>query len=158
MKKFLIILCAFFLLGAEIAWAQPVFSGALGGGGGYYRSGVRRSVYRPRGATTRYAAPAKPAIRPRSKIILKYEPGQMNLAQEQMEKLMPAVRRIQDGKVRKIELIGICRDYATAAIRITNLSRTLYSYAPNLQIDDRTIVGPAVVPSNDNTLEFVEYW
>lgn len=161
MKKFLIILCAFLFLGTDIVWAEtqyPVFSSALGGGGGYYtRRGVRRSVYRPDGAQTAVVS-ARTVNRPRKKIVLQYAPGQIDLTNEQMEKLMPVIRRIQEGKVGTIELIGICRNYATTATRLTNLSRILYSYAPALRIHDRNISGPAVVDSNDNTVEFVEYW
>ena len=164
MRKFLIILCALLFLGTEIAWAQaehPVFSASLGGGGyGYYgRRGVRRSVYRPYGAVTqtRHVA-VVPARHPPEKLVIQYGPSQINLSNEQMEKLMPMIRRIQDGKIRKIELIGICRDYTITANRIANISKILRSYAPNLTIRHRDISGAAVVDSNNNTVEFVEYW
>ena len=168
MKKFLIILCAFLLLGTEIAWAQakhPVFSSALGGGGygygygyGYARRGVRRSVYRPYEGTRSAYVVAQPAKWAREKIVIKYEPGQIALANEHMEKLMPMIRRIQDGKVRSVEIIGICRDYNTIANREANISKILRSYAPSLNIRHREISGAAVIDSNDNTVEFVEYW
>ena len=160
MKKFLIILCAVFFLSADVVWAQtryPVFSSALGGGSGYYaRRGVRQSFYRPRGATRYVASDTRPRIH--EKTILKYAPNQIDLENDQMEKLMPAIRRIQDGKARSIELVGICRNYATASNRLTNLTRILTSYSPNLNVKHRYIAGPAVVDSNDNTIEFIEYW
>ena len=163
MKKIIIILCTFFLLGLEVSLAEaqyPVFSASLGGGGGYYTGrGVRRSVYRPYGGTTRTQYVARQIVKsPHEKLVLQYAPGQIDLTNEQMEKLMPMIRRIQDGKVRKVELIGICRDYMTTFNRLTNLIRTLHSYAPKLKIEHRDISGPAVVDSNNNTVEFVEYW
>ena len=168
MRKFLIILCAFVFLGTEIAWAQakyPLFSSSLGGGGyGYYRRGVRRSVYRPYGggrvygeATTVFAGPKK-ITAPRKKIVIKYKPGQIELSEDLMEKLMPMIRRLQDGKVKSLEVIGICKDYNTTSHRQLSLDKILHSYSPNLEINFREISGPAVVNSNDNTMEFVEYW
>ena len=156
MKKFLICLCAFLFLGVEIAWAQarhPVFSSALGGGAYYTGRGVRRSVYRPGGGRA-----AAPAILPRKKTIIKYQPGQIELSEDLMEKLMPTIRRMQDGKVKSLEVIGICRDYNTTSNRQLSLDKILRSYAPNLDIKFREISGAAVIRSNDNTMEFVEYW
>ena len=164
MKKFLIIACAFFLLGTEIAWAQryPVFSSAVGGGG-YARRGVRRSVYRPGGGgggvitTTTFGGTQRVTV-PRKKTIIKYDPGQIQISEEAMEKLMPMIRRIQDGKVKSVEVIGICRDYNITSNRQLSLDKILHAYSPNLTINFREISGPAVVRSNDNTMEFVEYW
>ena len=165
MKKFLVILGILLFLGTEIAWAQaqhPVFSASLGGGGygyGYYGGrGVRRSVYRPVARTRSEYVVAQPVKRARKKIILKYEPNQIDLIDDQMEKLMPVVRNIQDGKVKTLEVIGICRDYNTISHRQRSLAKILRSYSPSLDLRFRQITGAAVIDSNDNTMEFVGYW
>ena len=75
-----------------------------------------------------------------------------------MEKLMPMIRRLQDGKIKSLEVIGICRDYNTTSHRQLRLDKILHSYSPNLEIKFREISGAAVISSNDNTMEFVEYW
>jgi len=132
----------------------------------YGRRGVRRSVYRPYGAgnyrvpveaTTVFGGVQKVAV-PRQKTIIKYQPGEIQISENSMEKLMPMIRRIQDGKVKSLEIIGICRDYNLTSNRQLSLDKILHSYAPNLSINFREISGPAVVNSNNNTMEFVEYW
>jgi len=165
MKKIFFALIMLLFLGADMAYAYPVFSSALGGGG-YARRGLRRSVYRPSGARG-YVAPGETltvfggvqkVTAPRKKIVIKFEPGQVALSEDQMEKLMPMMRRIQDGKVKTLEVIGICRNYNVTSHRQMSVDKVLHSYSPNLEVKYREISGPAVVNSNDNTMEFVEYW
>ena len=168
MKKILFAIIGLLLIGTELAYAQgyPVFSSSLGGGAGgvYTRRGVRRSVYSPGGyAGYGYGeghvvfGGAQRAARHQKKIVLKYEPNQIAPSEEQMEKLMPLLRRMQDGKVDHVDIIGIDRSYNITSKRYMNLDQIFNSYSPNIKINLREISGAAVVPSNNGTVEIVEY-
>ena len=167
MKKILFAVIGLLLMGSELAYAQgyPVFSSSLGGGAGgvYTRRGVRRSVYRPGGYGYGYGeghvvfGGVQRAAKPQKKIVLKYEPNQIAPTEEQMEKLMPLMRRMQDGKVDHVDIIGIDRSYNATSKRHMNLDQIFNSYSPNIKINFREISGAAVVPSNNGTIEIVEY-
>ena len=171
MKKIILILMAILFIGGEAAWAQdrqlPVFSSSLGGGGGYYgRRGVvrRGTVYGTRGRTydgyqkvnTVIAGPVKRKVM-QKKTVIHYDADQINLSEKQMEELMPVIQRIQEKKTTSLDVIGIARNYNAISNRQLSLDKVLLSYAPNLRINYREISGPAVVDSNDNTVEFIEY-
>ena len=168
MKKTLFAIIGMLLLGSELAFAEgyPVFSASLGGGAGAYTNrGVRRSVYRPGVYGDGYVGGGghvviggvQQAARAQKKIVLKYNPDQITLSEEQMEKLMPLVRRMQAGKVAYIDIIGIDKSYNATTQRHLNLDQVFNSYSPNIKINFREISGAAVVPSNDHTIEIVEY-
>ena len=150
-------LCYAFLciigLGMSVAQAQE-FSSSLGGGGIGY-TGVRRTMYTPRGQVV---APTVRKQQRRKKTIVKYSPNQVDLNNDQMEKLLPLMKRIQDGKVKSLDVVAIARDYNMTYHRETSLGRVFQSYTPNIQPNFRHISGPAVVDSNDNTVEFIEYY
>ena len=74
-----------------------------------------------------------------------------------MEKLMPLIKRIQQRKTKSLEVIGIAKDYSLIYHRLTSLGRIFQSYTPHLMPDFRDISGPAVVKSNNHTVEFIEY-
>lgn len=149
MKKIFIALAVFFFMSC-VAEAQT-FSAALGGGSGY-RSG--RAVVK-NGQVVRTASVRKPVVR--KKTVIRYEPNQIHLTETQMEKLMPMIRRIQTGKTKSLEVIGIAKDYNLIYHRQTSLGRIFQSYTPNLSPDFREISGPGVIKSNNNTMEFIEY-
>ncbi|MBQ7413156.1 MAG: hypothetical protein IJV07_02650 [Alphaproteobacteria bacterium] len=171
MKKIILILMLILFVGADIAWAQekqlPVFSSSLGGGGGYYgRRGVirRGTVYGTRGRVyngyqeshTVIAGPVRRKIMGK-KTVIHYDADQIALNEKQMEELMPIIQRIQEKKTTSLDVIGIARNYNVISKRQLSLDKVLLSYAPNLRINYREISGPAVVDSNNNTVEFVEY-
>lgn len=159
MKRIILLTClSIFFMGVVTAQAQetyPVFSSALGGGGGSYR---RSAVFR-RGVVpgTRTAGVKKIRKEAPKKTVIRYEPNQTNLTDEQMETLLPLIQRIQAGEVRSLDVIAICRDYSTAYYRQSALGRMFRSYTPNLMPHFRQITGDAVLASNDNTMEFIEY-
>lgn len=142
-----LILCFFISYSAE----AQTFSAALGGGSGY-KSG--RAVVK-NGQVVRTASVKKPVVR--KKTVIRYEPNQIHLTEAQMEKLMPMIKRIQSGRTKSLEVIGIAKDYNLIYHRQTSLGQVFQSYTPNIRLDFREISGPAVIKSNDNTMEFVEY-
>ena len=159
MKRIILLTClSIFFMGVVAAQAQesyPVFSSALGGGGGAFRrSGVfRRGVV----SGTRTVGVKKTRKAAPKKIVIRYEPTQTNLTDEQMETLMPLIQQIQAGEVRSLDVVAICRDYSTAYYRQSALGRMFRSYTPNLMPHFRQITGDAVITSNDNTMEFIAY-
>lgn len=128
-----------------------MFSSALGGGG--YSSSTKTVV--KNGQVVRTGAVKKPTVR--KKTVIKYEPNQVQLTEAQMEKLMPMIKRIQQGKTKSLEIIGIAKDYSLIYHRLTSLGQIFRSYTPNLTPDFRDISGPAVIKSNNHTVEFIEY-
>ena len=171
MKKIILILMLMLFVGADVSWAQekklPMFSSSLGGGGGYYgRRGVvhRGTVYGTRGRVyngyqeghTVIPGPAKRKVM-QKKTVIHYDADQIGLNEKQMEELMPVIQRIQEKKTTSLDVIGIARDYNVISKRQLSLDKVLLSYAPNLRINYREISGPAVVDSNNNTVEFIEY-
>ena len=148
MKKifFYLILILFI---SDVSHAQT-FSAALGGGGHYGSKTVVRN-----GQVVRTGAVKKPTVR--KKTVIKYEPNQTHLTEAQMEKLMPLIKRIQQRKTKSLEVIGIAKDYSLIYHRLTSLGRIFQSYTPHLMPDFRDISGPAVVKSNNHTVEFIEY-
>ena len=168
MKKILFAIIGLLLRGSELAFAEgyPVFSASLGGGAGSYGyRGVRRSMYRPgsyvgvgSGETqVVYGGVRAPASRPQKKIVLKYDPNQIELTEKQMETILPLIRRVQDGKVEHIDIISICRSHSAAAKRQTSLDQIFTAYNPNIKLNYRVISGAAVIAANDHTVELVEY-
>ena len=156
MKKIFLLIFVAFIGISELAFAQnyPVFSSSLGGGSSGYRAS-RYTMYRPnRGGR---ATPVRQTIRSK-KTIIKYDANQLDPTRDQIEKLMPSIKRIQDGKVSSCQLVGIAQSYSTASRRLVGLKRILESYSSSLVTRDRIISGPAVVSSNDNTVELIEYY
>lgn len=149
MKKIFAVLVLCFCI-SYFAEAQT-FSAALGGGSGY-RTG---RVVVKNGQVVRSASTRKPVVR--KKTVIRYEPNQIHLTEAQMEKLMPMIRRIQTGKTKSLEVVGIAKDYSLIYHRQTSLGRVLQSYAPNILPNFREISGPGVVKSNNHTVEFIEY-
>ena len=143
-------------MGFSAARAQmdhPVFSASLGGGGAGYRGGA--VVRRANGVVTSQTV-QKRKVAPH-KLVLRYDGEQTLLSDEQMKKLMPVIQRIQSGQTQSLEVIGIGRDYNTVYHRQNALRQAFFSYTPNLTPYFREITGAAVVDSNNNTVEFIEY-
>ena len=148
MKK--IFLClALTLFISELSYSQS-FSSALGGSGLTTSHQVIKS-----GQGVRSGSIRKPVTR--KKTVIRYEPNQVELTDAQMEKLMPMIRRIQAGKTKSLEVVGIAKDYSLIYHRQTSLGRMFQSYIPNLLPRFREISGAAVVKANNNTVEFIEY-
>ena len=165
MKKILFAIIGLLLMGGELAYAEgyPVFSASLGGGAGAYGyRGVRRSIYRPgryvgSGEHQVVYGGVRAASKPQKKIVLRYDPNQIELTEKQMETILPLIRRVQDGKVDHIDIISICRSHSAAAKRQTSLDQIFTSYNPNIKLNYRVISGAAVITANDHTVELVEY-
>lgn len=154
-KLFLLIFLCF--CAAPMVYAQATFSSALGGGAGYVPA--RQTFYNPAAPTTHAAPAARPAARPTfKKTTIKYSPAQVSPTSAQMEKLAPFIKRIQSHKIKSLELVGITRDYNLAYHRLDALSKIIEAYDINLPIDYQYITGNAVLKSNDNTIEILEYW
>ena len=154
MKKIIWISLLGICLGATEVSAQsgyPMFSSGLGGGYVLQKGSIRRLGS---GSVARMA-PVK-RIAPR-KTIIRYEPNQIHLTEEQMKVLMEVIERVQEGKVRSLDIVGIAYDYNIIYHRETALGRIFQSYTPNLQPNFRHISGGGVVPSNADTVEFIEY-
>ena len=150
MKKFLLTLILGLLISEPIS-AQS-FSSALGGGSYTEKKAIIKNgqLVRTGGNTAK-----KPIAR--NKTTIKYEETQINPTEEQMEKLMPLIKRIQSKKTKDLEIVCIAKDRNIVNHRNTSLARIFQSYAPYLKPNFREIYGPAVIKSNNNTVEFIEY-
>ena len=170
-KAFLILLCLFFI-GIDVALAQertPVFSSSLAGGVGYTYRGVRRNMYRPAmgyninggSVTGTYSiltgSPNASSIR-QKKYIFRYKDKQIELLENQMEKFMPFIKRLRENKTKSLEMFCIAKDRDIASRRCSNLIGILNSYKPDFKPTYKIISGPAVVKSNNNTVEIIESW
>jgi len=156
-KVFFVLTLLFGMVVTDTVMAQeryPVFSGSLGGGSGGV--GVRRTFYRPNSSGGVVAS--RPQAVRRKKTILKYAPDQVLLTEKQMERLMPMIKRIQDGKISSLEVVVIDTEYEAVSRRQTELVKLFLQYVPNFEPSFREISGPAVIASNDNTAEFIEYY
>ena len=176
MKKILFAIIGLLLIGTELAYAQgyPVFSSSLGGGAGgvYTRRGVRRSVYRPGGyagygygggsvgGSSSYlqGSPNAEIIVKNKKYILKYSKDKVEVTKKEMEKLKPIIQHLKDKKVKSLEIIGIDRDRDLSQNRYSELVEIFKAYAPDIQINYRSIFGVAVLESNNHTIEIIEHY
>ena len=155
MKKLLFIcgLMTCLMLGEiTTSWAAPVFSSSLAGGGATYRSGTRKSVY-----TSGKSQKKKRPLVATHKFVLRYEPGQVTLSKKQQEDLIPILQRIQSGKTRRLEVVGIAHHFNTVTARQRVIGRLIQAYAPQFAPHYRHITGNAVFDSNRDTMELIEY-
>ena len=139
------------LLISEPISAQS-FSSALGGGSYTEKKAIIKNgqLVRTGGNTVK-----KPIAR--NKTTIKYEETQINPTEEQIKKLMPRIKRIQSKTTKDLEIVCIAKDRNIVNHRNTSLGRIFQSYTPYLKPNFREIYGPAVIKSNNNTVEFIEY-
>lgn len=90
------------------------------------------------------------------KTVLRFKPEQTELDETQKQKIMPIIKRIQEGKTTDLEVVGISRSDNKIYHRQMGLDQFFRGYVTNVRPFYRYVSGNAVMNSNDNTMEIFE--